>query len=373
MNRLIIVGNGFDLAHNMKTSYYDFILSYFKKSFLVAQVKGEFKDELLDIIKPIHSQTRPDINQMTNLDEFLSFREIIENNQYGYKPQVDEYRQQQRQRQAFNLDIKSKFLNHLITKCRHHKWVDIENEYYAKLKQILESKNREETQLQELNESLLFLICLLNTYLAEQKMVGYQGELHSLFGEKIRMGDIINPSINLDILPSTTLLLNFNYTDTLEYYRKHTTNLINQEIIYIHGKVNDKDNPIIFGFGDEHDNDYAKLESATVKGFFNYIKSFWYFKTSNYHNLIRFIESDDFQVYILGHSCGLSDRTMLKMIFEHNNCKSIKIFYHETKHGNNYTELTQEISRHFKDKGEMRKKIVSFDKSSPMPQVAQNE
>lgn len=26
----------------------------------------------------------------------------------------------------------------------------------------------------------------------------------------------------------------------------------------------------------------------------------------------------------MGHSCGLSDRTMLKEIFEHDNCKSIK-------------------------------------------------
>jgi hypothetical protein len=26
MNRLIIIGNGFDLAHGLKTSYHDFIL-----------------------------------------------------------------------------------------------------------------------------------------------------------------------------------------------------------------------------------------------------------------------------------------------------------------------------------------------------------
>jgi hypothetical protein len=99
------------------------------------------------------------------------------------------------------------------------------------------------------------------------------------------------------------------------------------------------------------------------------MKSFGYFKTSNYHDLIRFIEADNFQVFILGHSCGLSDRTMLNMIFEHNNCKSIKIFYYGDEKSNNYAELTQEISRHFSNKGEMRKKIVPFDKSSAMPQI----
>lgn len=33
MNRLILIGNGFDLAHGMKTSYNDFILWYLKKCF----------------------------------------------------------------------------------------------------------------------------------------------------------------------------------------------------------------------------------------------------------------------------------------------------------------------------------------------------
>ena len=37
MNRLIIVGNGFDLAHGLKTSYADFIDWYFKK--VVEQLK----------------------------------------------------------------------------------------------------------------------------------------------------------------------------------------------------------------------------------------------------------------------------------------------------------------------------------------------
>jgi len=31
MNNLIIIGNGFDLAHGLKTSYSDFILHIFKK------------------------------------------------------------------------------------------------------------------------------------------------------------------------------------------------------------------------------------------------------------------------------------------------------------------------------------------------------
>src|SRR5690606_31984960 len=139
--------------------------------------------------------------------------------------------------------------------------------------------------------------------------------------------------------PKDTLIVNFNYTDTIEKYFIHNgfgPPPRQFKVNYIHGKLNDPKNPIIFGFEDELDTDYNNIELEKAKGFFEYIKSFWYFKTSNYHNLVRFIEADDFQVYILGHSCGLSDRTMLNMIFEHPQCKSIKLFYHGTAESNNY-------------------------------------
>ena len=88
-----------------------------------------------------------------------------------------------------------------------------------------------------------------------------------------------------------------------------------------------------------------------------------------YHDLIRFIESGDFQVYIISHSCGLSDRTLLSMIFEHEKFKSIKIFYYTDIHGeNNFTELTQNISRQFTNKIMMRKKIVPYNDDAAMLQ-----
>ncbi|TXD74537.1 hypothetical protein ESU54_02810 [Aequorivita antarctica] len=75
-----------------------------------------------------------------------------------------------------------------------------------------------------------------------------------------------------------------------------------------------------------------------------------------------------FQVYIFGHSCGLSDRKLLNTIFENSNCRSIKIFYHKNGNGDNYTELTQNISRHFNKKALMREKIVDKTLSVELPQ-----
>ena len=116
------------------------------------------------------------------------------------------------------------------------------------------------------------------------------------------------------------------------------------------------------------DDNYKRLETLNNNSFLDNMKSFGYFKTTNYHDLIRFIDEEVYEVFMFGHSCGLSDRVMLNMIFENHNCKAIKLFYHKYKNGDNFKTLTQDISRHFNKKNEMRKKIIPYDKSQPLPQ-----
>lgn len=71
----------------------------------------------------------------------------------------------------------------------------------------------------------------------------------------------------------------------------------------------------------------------------------------------------------MGHSCGLMDRTLLNTIFEHENCRSIKVFYHQREDGSdNFTEIAQNISRHFNNKKVMRSKIVNKSLCEPLPQ-----
>ena len=137
-------------------------------------------------------------------------------------------------------------------------------------------------------------------------------------------------------------------------------------------------NPIVFGYGDEMDPHYEKIENLNNNEFLRNIKSFGYSRTDNYQRVLRFIEGkyNPFTVKILGHSCGLSDRILLNTIFEHPNCKAIKIYYYQkSETENDYFEKTQEISRHFKasGKGDMRTKIVPFSQSVPLlPFVTKN-
>ena len=374
MNRLVLIGNGFDLAHGLKTSYYDFILDYLKSSFEKARLKDNYEDELI-VVNGNREYIIPEFNDVMTLKQFLIFQ--VKNYPNGpiYLNQGDDPSLNV-PKTAYKLCIKNTFFETLLCECSKYNWVDIENKYYQFLKIILGEKDLKikEESLYQLNDSLIFLIKKLREYLSVQKLTYLNIEYNSIFSEFINKDEVVFPlQLSNGELPRRTMFLNFNYTDTLSNY--FTSNSYRRleipgvVINCIHGKVNSDKDPIVFGFGDELDKDYSRIESEETKGFLKFIKSFWYFKTSNYHDLIRFIESDDFQVFIVGHSCGLSDRTMLNMIFEHQNCKSIKIFYHEKDGKNNYTELTEEISRHFTSKGDMRMKIVPLNKSSAMPQV----
>lgn len=78
-----------------------------------------------------------------------------------------------------------------------------------------------------------------------------------------------------------------------------------------------------------------------------------YLETTNYRDFESFISSAPYQVIILGHSCALSDNTLLRTLFEHENCVSVKPYsYEETnkeEKWDNYHEIIQSLSRCFTD------------------------
>lgn len=345
MNDLYLIGNGFDLAHGLKTSYNDFLLWYlnnFLEQFRKNGYQNYYEDDLLKIIKNDSRYSIPDFNSVYELVKYLK--------ENGYK-----------------LKAKSNFFQSLIESYRDYRWVDIEYEYYSDLvnwyKQVeLNPQNR---------NSILNVVINLNNILGQikNKLIEYLSNItiSKQNGHKL-IENILTQGTGIDGKDEgEKLYLNFNYTSTLKLYTEEFYFPKHMEI-NIHGKLKSEDNPIIFGYGDEMDPYYEKLENLNSNDFLKNIKSFSYFKTENYQKVIRFLEND-FTVKILGHSCGLSDRILLNTIFEHPNCKAIKIYYYQkSKTENDYFEKTQEISRHFKSsaKGEMRNKIVSFQRSIPL-------
>ena len=175
----------------------------------------------------------------------------------------------------------------------------------------------------------------------------------------------------LKLKPKDTLVLNFNYTSTLtNYIPRLKEEEIEATVNHIHGDLkNIKENPIVFGFGDEIDEKYKEIENINDNRYLENIKSIEYLQTDSYKNLLNYIESDVYQIFIMGHSCGLSDRTLLNTLFEHENCVSIKPFYYkygEADTDDNYKDIVQNISRNFKDKVKMRDIVVNKTFCKPL-------
>ena len=182
------------------------------------------------------------------------------------------------------------------------------------------------------------------------------------FAKDIRSGTFDNVMENICPafrLPDNIMLLNFNYTNTADMYLPKADKFT---INHIHGNLSNPES-VIFGYGDERDDEYDVLMKKNDNEYLQHIKSFRYLEASNYRNMLSFIESAPYQVCIMGHSCGLSDRTLLATLFEHPNCVSIKPYYHRKEDGSdNYRELVQNIARNFTSPSLMRDRVVRKDR-----------
>lgn len=395
MNRLIIVGNGFDLAHGLPTSYKDFIDDYWKgilgadhvDEFVSFQNIGKlFKFDSVNNLEDLANNIMQNDDKIKFSDAEI-YREFG-NNMSGKYPR------------AHILNYKNTFFR-LINQKSIQNWVDIENEYYKELKKIVKAPSLELEAKKEkvvvLHNEFEQVKKLLEEYLQEKIENKYD---FTLYMENPIL-DILLPELSFkfdkkrylkefkysdqlyveeflsEVLENYSLIthfLSFNYTKVVEQY--YAGFAYEKQINYIHGKLNDSINTVNFGFGDEMDEDYKMIENIDDNEYLRNFKSFQYLQNPNYKSLLDFVESDrKFQVYIMGHSCGLSDRTMLNTIFEHPNCMSIKVSYHETKDENgkvikdNYTEIIQNISRHFNKKKLMREKVVNKTLCQPLPQI----
>lgn len=358
-NRLVLVGNGFDLSLNLKTRYSDFLLWILKEDIKKAINSGPMTNNL-----SATSYAGYEKNSLYSISIKNKYRNINYEDKLSQVDDIPGLKLFIKNILESSLNIKSELFKRIFTPVENISWVNIENIFYDLLKESIGGK----IDIDSLNSDLKYISEKLEEYLTltlEESNLDYS-KLSAIFQNrfftKFKKEELINPDlIEDDIHPTNIYFLNFNYTDTLLKILKNFigSKASNYDVIQIHGSLNNKLNPMIFGFGDEHDISYKEIEDKNDNRYFENIKSFKYLNTTNYHDLMRFIESDNYEIFIYGHSCGLSDRTMLKQIFENENCKQIKIFYYKDGLYDDYENKTMEISRHFTDKGVMRNKIIS--------------
>lgn len=242
------------------------------------------------------------------------------------------------------------------------KWVDLEQLYFNLLVQYINSGKRKKTSVDELNvqweelklnlESYLISVTEANTFKTKTELLNQLYEpIKSPYSKKVGC---------FGKRPENIMFLNFNYTNTIFPYLNKSRIETKPRVIHIHGSIHDSNNPVVFGFGDEHSDEYlALLRAGENQSYLKYVKSFYYMLNDNYQSLIEYIDGEEYEVYVMGHSLGLSDRTMLREIFEHDNCKSIKLFYYEPSEGiDDFLPRAYNLASHFTNQATMRKKIV---------------
>ena len=415
MNRIIIVGNGFDLAHGLKTKYENFINWYWEKTWKYLQnyVAIVFDDGLCYI------ELQPNSYAIYNYFRNSILSSEICNYVVSLKKNFNHIKR---------VDV-SPLLVRISQSVETKGWVDIEADYYAML---VECKGKKD-ELEKLNKDFAVIQGLLVEYLKEIEENGISKKVlirkirekilspfsakemsleakdkwFAFLENRFKGDDFINRiklyvSSNVtrkvskvreflsayreqvcylgiesvvDILPDMLypdrmMLLNFNYTTTADLYIPEDPHFI---LNHIHGELAKPEN-VIFGYGDESDDEYKRLQKINDNEYLRHIKTNRYLETPNYRDLLSFIDSAPFQVCIMGHSCGLSDKTMLNTLFEHKNCVSIKPYYYVNEQGkDNYLDIVQNISRNFTNAQLMRDRVVNKTYCEELPQVTRKQ
>ena len=419
MNRIILIGNGFDLAHGLKTSYADFIDWYWTRR--IMGLRGLLSHISNDGLCSLKLKNEMDVWNVWAYNCIPPYSKI------DGKAIVEEIRKDTR-----NFSVESTPLfQEICYKIDTIGWADIEEIYYKHLTRQYQgacSPKDVNDEFDKIRKELIeYLTEIQNGITDDVTMPGIRREIFKPFSkEDIAIGamdqwnemlkdrlnyrgnewehlvvayneiyesrgyyadfierfckehsdvsqlrelDYINELCPGFLLPDNILLLNFNYTSTADLYLPMSDRF---QVNHIHGELSNPKS-VIFGYGDEHDDEYRPLMNKKDNEYLRHIKSFHYLEAANYRKMLSFIEMDTYQVCIMGHSCGVSDRTLLKTLFEHKNCVSIKPYYHQKKDGtDDYWDIVCNIARNISDPSLMRARVAIKEHCEPLSQLSQN-
>lgn len=170
MNRIILIGNGFDLAHDLKTSYKSFIEWVWEEKIIKNVYTQDFINSLPpcddDVVYFTVEKLDHEVNYLmqTSITIYKSkpktIQEIIECVEIGNKTLNET-------NQVIRFTIKCQFLKQILDRCSLKSWVDIEEFYYIKLKEAarIDDEDKRYEGIVKLNDDLEVIKKLLNEYL----------------------------------------------------------------------------------------------------------------------------------------------------------------------------------------------------------------
>lgn len=374
MNNVFIIGNGFDLSHGFNTDYKTFVVNYILKCLYRCLEKEKIEDDykvyfvysdcLIDVkigfftssisnqreeLKRIFDRVKRDINSFQDLENWIKSQGKI------------------------TIDYKKSLFYKINTHLTEFNWVDIENLYFKELISIIKEGKTE----QVINE----LITKLNNELNEikQELVNYlkseSKNIEFFFTKEdpniLSLRSSFHDIISLNNQTNTqTLIINFNYTKTLEYYNKELGN--NITVVHIHGQIEENPTDIIFGYGDDKDEEYKTI-LIPFKGVdrLKNIKQKMYSEVESFPIITNFLEKGKYEVNVIGHSCGYSDRYILSRVFGNLNCSKINLYtYFFTEELNDFETKSSSIFDCLNDNPDKFSQLLRKDLSKRIPQLS---
>ncbi len=355
-NKIFLIGNGFDLAHDFKTKFSDFADYYLKEVIIPALIKcvkdrqGKhplFKDNMLkNLVDNNFTMERTPENIL---------RDLLRS---GKSEKIKEFITSK-----YSI-LKSLLVNELVAKLycgSSNNWFDIENTYFNELIPLKENALKKPNfptspELIKLNKEFSEIKLAVITYLKSVE-ISRNEDIQQFLQKHLR-----------DI--QYGYIINFNYTSSV---RQYITDSEKIKINHIHGNLND-DN-IIFGYGNDQNRHYQEMKDLGIQAFLHFFKTFDYLEDINYDKI--YLEAldkyEEYEVFIVGHSLGQTDKTLISEILNSEKCKKIHLFKRgdlKDKIGlvkQDFRNLNYAASRILTDDRQLRKKIVNIKNSTFFP------
>lgn len=365
-NKIIILGNGFDISHGLKTTFENFMINYLTKlinQFVNSEIKRD--QDLMnyyDLESPFMKLQSVKWRDGDPTKNNVIVSEMILKNSFNHLRDFDNFF---KNTTIFFRYTPSIFLQSLIKFDKENGWLDFELCYYDLLIDL--TKKNDIVGVRGLNKQMFEIKKELIHYLGHinrdidllhkmnsQNFFDFKEEYYSSF-------DIEDLDENQNVL-----FLNFNYTNTLRIY--NFSRIINISFINIHGELKDNIEDVILGYGNEDHIEYQLLERKNNIEYLKNIKSIYYLRKPYYNRLKSFLDSGDYEVKIIGHSCSLSDKVLLNQIFENKSCKKIELHHFTKKEVNSFFNDSINLSKNFNHKLNLRNIVKNFNKYLIIPQ-----
>ena len=307
---ILILGNGFDLAHGLDTKYDDFLKYYQEKYGTTRSVRVDKSNNFLyNNVWAKHF-----LNKILSGDKWIDLENEI-----------------------YNVIVKLSELPYFKNGVSHERYKDIAfwiskdygefnfdevQRYFRKPEGFYTARD---CYCVKIKDFVGFLHCHLRDFVKEFEKYLIEEE-----DQKIKKMPKFNLRVNSDCIS----LLNFNYTDTCEQLYKINFNYcsygIKTKAVYVHGKINNEDDCNMVLGTHSFDNEQIPVEFNIFKKHHQRHK---YGTIEPYQELLNELKYPKKmyipRFHIIGHSLDKTDHNILKHILLAKEKSIINIYYHD--------------------------------------------